>query len=71
MNSLLVSMLLLGMIPRIIYAIPLVITVSLVYGATRHERMSEIVSHSIRSIIWIVAFMAIILAIIWLGGFWN
>ena len=72
MNPLMLSWLPMAMVmPRIVYAIPLIITISLVYGATRHENMSEIFEQSIRSIIWIVTFMAVILAMIWLGGFWN
>ncbi len=65
------SFLLLGAIPRIWYALPLMVVVSLVYGATRHEHLREIVHHSIRSLIWVVGFMAIIFAIIFIGGYWN
>lgn len=56
---------------QIWHAVPLVVVVSLVYGATRHEHLPEIVMHSIRSIIWVTGFMAIIFAMIWLAGFWN
>ncbi|MEL7499353.1 MAG: hypothetical protein AAFN77_17225 [Planctomycetota bacterium] len=65
------SFLMLAMTPRIYFAIPLIIVISLVYGATRHETLREIVDHSIRSLIWVVGFMAAILAIIWVAGFWN
>lgn len=67
----LASFSLLAMTPRIYYALPLVIVISLVYGATRHERLKEIIDHSIRSLIWVVGFMVVILAVIWLAGFWN
>lgn len=67
----LTSFSLLAMTPRIYYALPLVIVISLVYGATRHERLKEIIDHSIRSLIWVVGFMVVILAVIWLAGFWN
>ena len=60
-----------GMWPNIYYAAPLVVVISLVYGATRHEQPSEIIKHSIRSIIWVVGFMAVIMAIIWLASFMN
>ena len=65
------SVLLLGATPRIYYAIPLIVAISLVYGATRHENLKEILEHSIRSAVWVVGFMAIILAVIWIAGFWN
>ncbi len=60
-----------GHIPRLWYALPLVVVVSLVYGATRHENLKEIVEHSLRSAVWVVGFMAIIFAIIYVAGFWN
>jgi len=61
----------LGLTPRIFYAVPLIVVISLVYGATRHENLSEILVHAIRSVTWIVGFMAIIFVLIWIGGFWN
>ncbi len=45
---------------RLLYAIPLVVAVSLVYGATRHELMRPILQHALRAATWIVGFMAII-----------
>ena len=56
---------------RIWYSIPLIVVVSLVYGATRHEYLKEILMHSVRSAIWVIGFMTIIFAIIWIAGFWN
>lgn len=56
---------------RLWYAIPLVIVVSLVYGATRHERMKAILDQSIRTAIGLVGFMSAIFIVIWLIGFWN
>jgi hypothetical protein len=56
---------------RIWYSIPLIVVVSLVYGATRHEYLKEILIHSARSAIWVVGFMAAIFGIIWVAGFWN
>lgn len=41
------------------YALPLVITVSLVYAATRHEEMGAILRHALRVGAWILGFMAI------------
>jgi hypothetical protein len=49
---------------RLWYAIPLVISVSLVYAATRHEEMGPILVHAVRFAIWIVVFMGVVLALI-------
>jgi hypothetical protein len=49
---------------RLWYAVPLVTSVSLVYAATRHEEMGQILIHAVRFAIWIVVFMAIVLAVI-------
>lgn len=49
---------------RLWYAVPLVTSVSLVYAATRHEEMGPILIHAVRFAIWIIAFMAVILAVI-------
>ena len=62
---------LMGTVARIWYAIPLVVVVSLVYGATRHENLREIFIHSYRSAVWVCGFMAFIFAIIWVAGYWN
>ena len=52
------------------YALPLVVAVSLVYAATRHEQMEPILGHAVRIATWIAAFMGIvflvILAVSWL-----
>ena len=58
-------------VARIWYALPLVVVISLVYGATRHEYPKEIMQHSFRSAVWVVGFMSIIFAIIFVAGFWN
>ena len=52
------------------YALPLVVAVSLVYAATRHEDMRPILTHAARTAIWIIAFMAIIFAVLYLIGWW-
>jgi hypothetical protein len=49
---------------RLWYALPLVTSISLVYAATRHEEMSHILIHAARFAIWVVVFMAIVLAVI-------
>lgn len=48
------------------YSIPLIIAVSLVYSATRHEEMNPILIHSVRIGVWIVGFMAAIFAVLML-----
>ena len=46
------------------YALPLIVVVSLVYAATRHELMGPILAHAVRIGVWIVGFMAIVLAVL-------
>ncbi len=70
-NTLASIPLIVGTTPRIWYAIPLIVVVSLVYGATRHENLREILIHSFRSAIWVVGFMAVIFFLIWIAGYWN
>ena len=50
---------------KIWYALPLIVAVSLVYAATRHEDMRPIFSHAARTAVWIVAFMAVIFALLY------
>jgi predicted Zn-dependent protease len=46
------------------YAFPPVIAVSLVYAATRHERLVPILRHALGFALRIIALMAVILAIL-------
>jgi hypothetical protein len=39
------------------YALPAIIAVSLVYSATRHEKMQPLLIHASRTALWIVGFM--------------
>ena len=48
------------------YALPLVVAVSLVYSATRHEQVGPILAHAARIGIWIVGFMAVIFIVLML-----
>lgn len=48
------------------YAVPLVIAVSLVYAATRHEQIAPILRHALRVAMWIVGFMAVVLLVLML-----
>jgi hypothetical protein len=51
-------------IARLWYAVPLVTSVSLVCAATRHEAMGAILIHAARFAVWVLVFMAIVLAVI-------
>jgi len=47
------------------YALPLIVSISLVYGATRHELMGPILHNAFRAATWIMGFMATIFVILW------
>jgi len=51
---------------RIWYALPLVVAISLVYAATRHELMWPILVHAWRIGIWILGFMSVVFVVLWL-----
>lgn len=53
---------------QIWYAVPVIVATSLVYGATRHEFLKEIVSQSLRAGAWLLGFLGIIFAIVWWAG---
>ena len=42
------------------FALPLVIVVSLVYAATRHEAIRPILRHAMRFGTWVVGFMVVV-----------
>jgi hypothetical protein len=50
------------------YAVPLIVSVSLVCAATRHEDMGPIMSHAVRFGGWIVVFMVVVMVGLWLMG---
>jgi hypothetical protein len=62
MFELLISCPLLG-IGRLWYCLPLIASISLVYGATRHELMVPILEHALRFGVWIITFMLAIFAV--------
>jgi hypothetical protein len=45
---------------RIWFAVPIIVSVSLVYAATRHEELKPIAVHASRFAVWIVVFMVIV-----------
>ena len=53
------------------YTIPLIVTVSLVYSATRHEASGPILAHALRVAIWIVGFMAIVFVVLLILSWWT
>ncbi len=52
-------------ITRLWYAVPLIVAISLVYGATRHEHFRPILEHAWRFAAWMVGFMVILFALLW------
>ncbi len=48
------------------YCLPAIIAISLVYAATRHEAISPILGHALRTGLWITGFMAVFFLILWL-----
>lgn len=52
------------------YALPLIITVSLVYAATRHEEMGAVLRHALRVGVWIVGFLAISFVVLAVLSWW-
>jgi hypothetical protein len=52
------------------YAVPLIISVSLVYAATRHEDTRLILHHAVRTGVWIVGFMAVVFVVLSLITRW-
>ena len=57
---------LLADVAQIWYALPLVVVVSLVYAATRHELMPPILHRALRTAVWIAGFMGIVFGILYL-----
>ena len=46
------------------YSLPLIVSVSLVCAATRHEEIRPILSHAVRFGLWIVVFMAAVMGLL-------
>jgi hypothetical protein len=46
------------------YAVPLIVAVSLVYAATRHEQMRPLFVHAGRVAVWITGFMIAVFVVI-------
>jgi hypothetical protein len=52
------------------YAVPLIIVISLVYAATRHEAMEPLLRHAARVGGWIVGLMAAVFLVVRLILWW-
>ena len=51
------------------YSLPLIVSISLVYSATRHEEAGPILRHALRLGLWITGFMAVVFApLYWLAS---
>lgn len=49
---------------RLWYSLPLIVVISLVYAATRHEVMRPILEHAVRFGVWIGVFMFIVFVVL-------
>ncbi len=55
--------------PQTWYALPLIVAVSLVYAATRHELMKPLLMLALRTAFSITVFMSVVLALMyWLSA---
>lgn len=62
-------LLLAARVVQIWYALPLIVSISLVYAATRHEYMLPILRHAFRFGLWITGFMAVVFGLLlWLNS---
>ena len=52
----------------LLYYIPLIITIAMVFGATRHEDTTLILQHSWYTARWITGFMGIIFVVLYVLG---
>jgi hypothetical protein len=57
-------------VQHIWYLVPLLVSISLVYGGTRHEHPRLILLHAWKSCVWMVSFMATIFAVLFLFDWW-
>ena len=53
------------------FVLPLVVVISLVFSATRHEHWQPIVSGAIRTGIWLVVFLGIFFLLLFVISWWN
>jgi hypothetical protein len=65
-ETLMANLVVLGAVTRLWYALPLIVSVSLVYAATRHEDMEPILIHAVRTAVWIIGFMLVVLLVLYI-----
>ncbi len=53
----------------LLYYVPLLVAISLVYGATRHEDMNLVLKHAGYTAYWITSFMGVIFLILLVIGY--
>lgn len=54
----------------LLYFLPLLISISVVFGCTRHEDTGLIVRHAVATARWIVTFMFALFAVLFVLNFW-
>ena len=64
------SILVFAMFNRMWYALPLIVVISLVYAATRHEVMQPILQHAFRFGMSIIGFMIIVFLVLTVVSAW-
>ena len=59
-----------ALLNRMWYSVPLIVVISLVYAATRHEVIKPILEHAFRFGFWIVGFMLVVFVLLMLVTGW-
>jgi hypothetical protein len=59
-----------ALLGRLGYSLPLVVAISLVYAATRHEATRPILEHAARFAFWVLAFMVLVYLVMAVTRFW-
>ena len=57
-------------IEYLLWLLPILVAVSLVMAATRHERNEMILSQAWRTALWTLSFLGAIAATLWFAMFW-
>ena len=68
--AILPTLLSMAMLNRMWYSVPLIVVISLVYAATRHEMIKPILEHAVRFGFWIVGFMLVVFVLLMLITGW-
>ena len=54
----------------LLWLIPILVAVSLVMAATRHERNEKILGQAWRTALWTISFLGVIASVLWFAMFW-